>query len=281
MAWHDLCNGCFTLPRSLYPLLRLICVHVCRHTDFRELVRDLFATFKTRIWMQKIKSHDSSVLRPFQLPEQSAALSLQSSAGYLSASRFVGRGPGTGSSSLYESEASGGYANYRQSDTDNRDRGHYQFGGPPSPSVSPSYGRAGGAPPPFHGTGGSYGQQRRPLPMTRGPGMLLDSAQRSAASMMYFDDAGPHSLVGDSAPYSSRGRTYDAVEAPRSSSEPHLVTWAQQQRYSGVGGEQLLGDSPENGHPTDMDSLSSDLSTLSVAAKPYVFQGGATPHYAR
>jgi hypothetical protein len=26
-----------------------------RHTDFRELVRDLFATFKTRIWMQKIK----------------------------------------------------------------------------------------------------------------------------------------------------------------------------------------------------------------------------------
>ena len=270
---------------SLYSITVFIRCY-CRHTDFRELVRDLFATFKTRIWMQKIKSHDSSVLRPFQLPEQSAAaLSLQSSAGYLSASRFVGRGPGTGSSSLYESEASGGYANYRQSDTDNRERGHYQFGGAPSHSVSPSYGRAAGAPPPFHGTltssGGSYGQQRRSLPMTRGPGMLLDSAQRSAASMIYFDDAGPHSLVGDSAPYSSRGRTYDAVEAPRSSSDSHLVTWAQQQRYSGMGDEQLVGDSPENERATDMDSLSSDLSTLSVTAKPYVFQGGGGAHYAR
>eukprot|EP00602_Paraphysomonas_sp_CaronLab_P002744 CAMPEP_0185025948 /NCGR_PEP_ID=MMETSP1103-20130426/9475_1 /TAXON_ID=36769 /ORGANISM="Paraphysomonas bandaiensis, Strain Caron Lab Isolate" /LENGTH=397 /DNA_ID=CAMNT_0027559343 /DNA_START=188 /DNA_END=1381 /DNA_ORIENTATION=- len=33
-----------------------------RHTDFRELVRDLFATFKTRIWMQKIKSHEAGAL---------------------------------------------------------------------------------------------------------------------------------------------------------------------------------------------------------------------------
>ena len=39
-----------------------------RHTDFRELVRDLFTIFKTRIWMQKIKPFEAVAFHNANLP---------------------------------------------------------------------------------------------------------------------------------------------------------------------------------------------------------------------
>lgn len=41
---------------------------VCRRIDFRELVRDLFALFKTRIWMQQIAPDGSINMSPASLP---------------------------------------------------------------------------------------------------------------------------------------------------------------------------------------------------------------------
>jgi hypothetical protein len=68
-----------------------------RHTDFRELVRDLFATFKTRIWMQKIKSHEASGLQPQLHPidmDYSPVYAMSSPGGEFQSSRHGGEGGG-------------------------------------------------------------------------------------------------------------------------------------------------------------------------------------------
>lgn len=283
-------------------------------------MRDLFATFKTRIWMQKIKSHEAPVLqRPFHPPEHnySAAPSMS---GY--SHRDHDHAPG---GSKYFPEESAGWRPPRRDFRDrapvasfeyqeNGESGRYQFGGslPPSPASSRSANSMNifsNGPQSLNPSSNSFPHQQ-PNSLGRGKRLDLDPSLYGDESSLPLGEAPMHSsasLSPSSAEVAARllaGRTNSGASPSNQQVSPsgsrgsssrgafnfeempmqhgsanvdaRLAHWEQQRHHHcDQGRDRHHYEMTREGGASGDSALDSGMSSLSVSAKPYVFQGSA------
>lgn len=265
-----------------------------RHTDFRELVRDLFAAFKTRIWMQKIRSPDASVQRPFHPIDSNYSLP-STTTGYLRG--YHGALPSS------ESGGVSGYANGIINDAERRGDGRrglgsydISFGSDESSSGSvergvtdsfyqqlvpgTQYQFGGSMPPSPAGTRNAANifssnlQQERPVCLTRGSRPHLDRQvlQEEHIPPGYIDVLQSQSSARE------RSGPHVGHALVLAEGDCQLTTWMTSRPYESQVSTQQLGDSEQrlSGPEEREDDFSFQLnnpSTLSVTAKPFVYRG--------